>query len=268
MNMRNSRIKGVFVPLVTPLNRRKKLDKEGLGRLIGTLRPKVEGFIPGLSTGEGRYLGDRLFAELLESTLLFVGEFPIIAGIEQRDTEGVISRIKIAKSLGIGTFAVLPPFGKNTSQESIYAHFAKIAELGVEILVYNKEMMCGTAMELDTLVRLSKIENVVAIKEGSADPKFTQRVLDSVQGIAVMQAWDDLLTEVRTHGSIVPLSNLEPELCRMALGVGSEETREKINETVVRYHLEAENPTWYKDVKKELVRRGIISTSVCISNKL
>ena len=267
MKMRNPKIKGVFVPLVTPLKRNKKLDKRGLKRLIRTLKPKVDGFVPGLSTGEGRYLGNELFAKLLEATVLFAGDLPIIAGIEQEDTKGVISRIKITQSLGIKTVAVLPPFGKNIPQENTYAHFARIAELDVEILVYNKEMMCGTAIELDTLARLSKIENVVAIKEGSADPQFTRRVLDSVEGVAIMQAWDDLLTEVKTHGSIVPLSNLEPELCRIALGTCSEEMRRKVNEAVTRFNLEAENPTWYKDVKKELVKRGIIKTAVLVEDQ-
>lgn len=264
MKMRNQKIKGVFVPLVTPLNKNKELDKDGLKKLIENLKSKVDGFVPCLSTGEGRYLKDKLFVEVLKSTILFAKGTPIIAGIEQKDTKKVISRIKIAKSLGIKTVAVLPPFGKNTPQEKIYNHFAKIAKLGVDILVYNKEMMCGTPISLNTLIRLRKIKNVVAIKEGSANPQFTQKVLDSVKGIAIMQAWDDLLTKVKTHGSIVPLSNLEPELCRTALGINSKEMFRKVNETVVKYHLEAENPIWYKDVKKELVKRKIISTDICI----
>ncbi len=266
MKMRNPKIKGVFVPLVTPLNKNKKLDKKGLRKLIETLKPNVDGFVPCLSTGEGRYLGDKLFAEVLKSTITFTRGLPIIAGIEQKDTKRVISRIKIAKSLGIKIVAVLPPFGKNTPQETIYAHFAKIAKLGVEILIYNKEMMCGTAIELNTLIKLSKIKNVVAIKEGSANPRFTQKVLDSIKRISIMQAWDNLLPGVRTHGSIVPLSNLEPKLCKTSLGINNKKVQEKINKTVVKYHLEAENPTWYKDVKKELVKRGIISTSVCIKS--
>jgi len=259
MKMRNDKIRGIFVPLVTPLDKKKRVDEKGVRRLITSLEPKVEGFIPCLSTGEGRHLSESLWARMMEFAL-GSAKLPVIAGIEQKKTESVIARARIAMSMGIDTVAVLPPFGENVPQEEILKHYMEITETGVKILVYNKQLMCGTAIDIDTLIRICEIPSVVAVKEGSSDPEFTKKLLESVPDVSVMQAWETLLTKIKTHGSIVPLANLNPELCRAALDAQSREMQEKVDDEVVKFHLEAENPRWYESVKEELVKRGIIAT--------
>jgi 4-hydroxy-tetrahydrodipicolinate synthase len=202
---------------------------------------------------------------MMEFSLSEAGNLLVIAGIEQRKTEEVIARAEITRSMGIRTIAALPPFGENVPQERIFEHFARIAELDIQILAYNKKLMSGTAIDIETLVRICKIPNIVAVKEGSADPQFTQKLQEAVEGIAILQAWENLLTKTRTHGSIVPLSHLEPELCREALDNPSRELQGRIDSAVSRYNIQAENQSWYSDVKKELVRKGIISTDTLVN---
>ena len=262
--MRNEKIRGIFVPLVTPMNRKREVDGKSVKRLVAALEPKVEGFIPCLSTGEGRHMCESLWTRMVEFTL-GSAKLPVIAGIEQERTESVITRAKISISMGIDTVAVLPPFGENVPQEEILKHYMEIAETGVKILVYNKQLMCGTAIDIDTLMRICEIPSVVAVKEGSSDPEFTKKLLESVPDVSVMQAWETLLTKIRTHGSIVPLANLDPDLCRAALSLQSREMQKKVDKEVARFHLEAENPKWYESVKEELVKRGLLSTSFLIS---
>jgi 4-hydroxy-tetrahydrodipicolinate synthase len=261
MKLRNEKIRGIYVPLVTPLKGKEKVDQESLKKLVGLLRTKVDGLIPCLSTGEGRNLSESLWIQMLESTLSVSRGLPVIAGIELKSTTSVMRRAKMAMSIGIDTVAVLPPFGEDIPQITILRHYERIAEIGVNILVYNKQMMCGTAIDIDTLIGICQIPIVVAVKEGSANPVFTQKLLDSVSDVSVMMAWEKHLTKTITHGSIVPLANLNPELCRMALDSPSESVQEAVDAEVIRYHLEAENPTWYACVKKELVKRGLLSSS-------
>lgn len=261
--LRNGKIRGVFVPLVTPLDAKGGLDKKGLEKLIRILEPKVDGLVPCLSTGEGKKLSESLWIEMLKTTLSFAEELPVMVGIEQPDTEQIIRRIRMVHGIGIEAIVVLPPFGKNIPQEEIYKHFARIAKQDVEILVYNKEMVCGTAIEIDTMLRILEIPDVVGVKEGSADPRFTQTILDSdsIPEISVMVAWETHITKNKVHGTIVPLANLEPEMCMGGLEIRNVEIQKRINRAVRRYHLEAENVTWYLDVKKELVKRGIIESA-------
>jgi len=77
-----------------------------------------------------------------------------------------------------------------------------------------------------------------------------------------MMAWETHLTKSATHGTIVPLSNLEPRLCRKTIGSTDTELQMEVNSKVEEYNLQAENLIWYHDVKKELVRRGLISSSL------
>lgn len=264
MNFRDPKIKGVITPIVTPLTNQRIVDKQSVRKIIKFLEPKVDAIIPCLSTGEGRHLDHNTWCKMLDFSLYESAGLLVIAGIEQRRTQDVITRAKIAKSMGINTIAALPPFGRDIPQEKIYEHFARIAELNIQILVYNKKLMSGTGIDLETLVRICGIPNVVAVKEGSAEPQLTQRLLEAVEGVAILQAWEDLLTKTRTHGSIIPLSHLEPELCREALNNPSIEVQGRIDGAVSKYNIQGENQTWYSDVKTELQRRGIILTNTLV----
>jgi 4-hydroxy-tetrahydrodipicolinate synthase len=279
--LRDNRINGLFVPLVTPLNARRNVDRKSVRRLVNRLKPDVDGFIPCLSTGEGRHLTTRQWTDMLEFALTEADGHLVVAGIEAHDTKKVIERIKIAAVFGVRIIAALPPFGDNVQQDVIYGHYSEIAATGVSVLVYNKSLMCGTAIAMETLLQICKMSNVVAVKEGSGDATFTRAVIDSVDGVAVLHAWEGMLTRVSgIDGAIIPLANLEPALCRRALDVleipfpvqmwssrrpldgPNEVVQLEVDALVAQWNLGADNPMWYADVKKELVRRGIISIDV------
>lgn len=265
MNLRNPRLQGVLVPLVTPLNPRKEVDRESVCKLLQSLKPVVDGFIPCLSTGEGRNLDDRRWHAMLEFTLAEGSDTLLIAGIEAPTTSDVVRRARTAKMRGVHTIIALPPFGKSIPQDRIYAHFARIAEVGLDLIVYNKQMMCGTPIQVDTLIRICRqIPAVVGVKEGSMDPAFTQQLLDAVPDVAVFLAWEHLFTKNRVHGSIAALSNLEPALCREAISNPSEAMQRKVDAAVAKYNIGQKNATWFRDIKLELVRRGILETDLTI----
>jgi 4-hydroxy-tetrahydrodipicolinate synthase len=264
-NLRNPKVHGVLVPLITPLSERREVDRMSVQRLLQSLKSKADGFIPCLSTGEGRNLDDRRWRTMLELTLAESGSIPIIAGIEASTTSDVVRRAKEAKTLGVNVVIALPQFGESTPQDKIFAHFATLAEVGLEIIVYNKQMMCGTPIHIDTLIRMCRqIPAVIGVKEGSMDPAFTQQLLDAMPDVAVFLAWEHLFTKNVVHGSIAALSNLEPELCREAITNPNKEVQRRVDEVVVKHDIGPENMLWFRNIKSELVRRGIIETDLCV----
>ncbi len=268
-DLRSPRIQGTFVPLVTPLSKAREVDEGGVKRLISSLKPPADGFIPCLSTGEGRYLDDRTWCRMLESTSSEAGDKRIVAGIEASTTADVVRRTREARALGLNIIITLPPFGDDVPQDEIFEHFAQIADVGLELIVYNKQMMCGTPIHIDTLIRICReIPGVVGVKEGSMDPVFTQRLLAAVPEVAVFHAWEHLFTKTPTHGSIAALSNLEPGLCCKAIENPGDEIQGRVDEAVVRYNIGPENMSWFRDIKSEPVRRGIIETDLCLPDLL
>ncbi|MBU1165704.1 dihydrodipicolinate synthase family protein [Candidatus Micrarchaeota archaeon] len=264
-NLRNPKVQGVLVPLVTPLNEKREVDAKSVKRLLQSLKSRVDGFIPCLSTGEGRNLNDRSWRTMLEFTLAETSGTMVIAGIEASATSDVVRRVKETRTLGVDVVIALPQFGANIPQDKIFAHFATIAEAGLEIIVYNKQMMCGTPIHINTLIRICRqIPAIIGVKEGSMDPAFTQQFLDAVPDVAVFLAWEHLFTKNAAHGSIAALSNLEPELCREGVTNQNMGAQNKINDAIARYNIGSENTSWFYDIKLELVRRGIIETTYCI----
>lgn len=258
---------GTIVPLVTPLTKAGEVSEPSVRRLVGSVRDEVTGLMPALSTGEGWKLSDRQWHDVVAYTIRHADGLPVLAGVQSPTTEEVITRAKQAQDLGVAAIAVTTPFSPDLTQEEIYEHYRAIREaVTVPLFIYNEKALSGNQIELDTLVRICALPGVVGIKESSGSAEFTRRLVAAVPEIPVFEGWENLLHEVTGPGGVAgfigPLANLEPGLANAMLAEPSERRQREIDETCERYGLFKDD--WYRHLKKELHRRGVIDTDVVV----
>ena len=97
-------------------------------------------------------------------------KIPIIAGTGSNNTKEAIEMSKIAEFLGVDGVLVVTPYYNKTTQKGLIAHYKAIAEsISIPIILYNVPSRTGMNIEPETCLELSKIDNVVAIKEASRE---------------------------------------------------------------------------------------------------
>ncbi|HZK61211.1 MAG TPA: 4-hydroxy-tetrahydrodipicolinate synthase [Anaerovoracaceae bacterium] len=120
---------------------------------------------------------------------------PIIAGIGTNCTLTTIENGKDAISCGVDGLLVVVPYYNKPDQDSMYEHFKIVAEsLDCPIILYNVPGRTGVNMLPSTVAKLSKIENIVALKEASGNiVQFSEMVQKTPKNFLVYTG-DDVLT--------------------------------------------------------------------------
>lgn len=251
---------GTMTPLVTPLDDNGVVSERCVRCLIESLRDHVTALIPALSSGEGWALTGEQWRQMVAATHAHCQGLPVLAGIQLPDTTGVIGRTRQAVTLGADAVVVSTPFGRDITQEEIYQHYAAIrAATELPLFVYNEAAVSGNHIELTTLVRICRLPDVVGIKESSGSPELTRSIVEAIPDVPVFEGWEHLLLDVPgVAGFIGPLANLNPALCNRMLATPTARLQIDITEECERYGLLADD--WYRSVKTELVRRGILGT--------
>lgn len=131
----------------------------------------VHGLVPVGTTGETATLSHdehRRVVELCVQTA--AGRVPVIAGAGSNSTEEAIELVRHAKTIGADAALVVTPYYNRPSQEGLYAHYVAIAEaVELPILVYNVPGRTSVDISDATLARLSKLPNIVGVKDATGD---------------------------------------------------------------------------------------------------
>jgi len=163
--------KGLFPALVTPF-RDGAVDEEAFVRLVERqIAGGVHGLVPVGTTGETATLSHdehRRVVELCVGTSR--GRVPVIAGAGSNSTEEAIELVRHAKAIGADAALVVAPYYVRPSQEGLYAHFAAINDaVQLPVLVYNVPSRTSCDISNEVLARLSKLPNIVGIKDATGD---------------------------------------------------------------------------------------------------
>jgi len=211
--------KGVLPALVTPF-RDGLVDEDAFVALVERqIAGGVHGLVPVGTTGETATLSHdehRRVVELCVATAR--GRVPVVAGAGSNATDEAIELVRHAKAIGADAALVVTPYYNRPSQEGLYAHYAAINEaVQLPILVYNVPSRTSVDISNDTLARLSKLPNIVGIKDATGD-----MVRASLQRLSCGEDWVMLSGDDLTalgymahggHGCISVTSNVTPELC-------------------------------------------------------
>jgi len=225
--------KGAFVAIVTPV-KNGKVDEKTLGQLIEfQIKNGSSGIVPAGCTGEAATLSHEEQKHLISFTVDVVKKrVPVIAGTGSNNTEEALALTTHAKKAGCDGALMIMPYYNKPTPEGQYRHYERIAKaVDIPIVLYNVPGRTGISMLPETVARLSKIDNIVAIKEASGSLDQVSQIL-SLCDITVLSGDDSLtlpMMSIGAKGVISVAANIIPaDVAKMVnafLGGNMEEAR-------------------------------------------
>jgi 4-hydroxy-tetrahydrodipicolinate synthase len=160
------------IPALVTIFRDEALDERGyLDFCRWQVAQGSHGLVPTGTTGESATLSPAEHRRVIELALEAAGgRVPVIAGCGSNDTAHAIGLTRTAKEAGAAAALHVPPYYNRPNQEGIYAHLAAIAEaVDIPIVLYNVPARTVTDIAVETMARLAKIANVVAVKDATGN---------------------------------------------------------------------------------------------------
>lgn len=148
------------------------------------------------------------------------GEVPVICGCNHTSVNTIIELAKYAEAIGANGVMITPPYyWMNLYDEAIYASYKAISDaINIGIMIYNNPFIIGKDLSLELLIKLSEIENVLALKECTTKHiKYLKVVENLSEKIAVVNGageWMEPISyKLGTKSFISGFANFAPELC-------------------------------------------------------
>lgn len=208
--------KGAFTAQITPFDGDNNLDEEGLR---WNIRSQIDGGIDGLvpvgTTGECATLSHEEHKSVVEIAVDEAdGEVPVIAGTGSNSTREALKLTKHAKEVGADGVLLVAPYYNKPTQRGLFQHYKKLAEIEIPQIIYNIPSRTGRNIEPETIIELSKLENVAGVKEASGDLNQVMKISHETDEDFDVLSGDDRLTlpilSLGGVGAISVASNLVP----------------------------------------------------------
>lgn len=170
------KLKGVFVPIVTPILEG-AVDYASHERLLAhVLGHDIDGLVMFGTTGERLTLSDREAEELVERTLPHLdGRVPLYLGVGGPATAEVVKAVRGFERFPVDGYMVASPYYNRPSQDGLLAHFQRVAAAtDRNILIYNIPFRTAVNVSNETLFALAEVPNVIGVKDvcGSFEQTF------------------------------------------------------------------------------------------------
>ena len=214
---------GAAVAIITPMYEDGTVNYDEFRRIVDDQIEKgTDAIVACGTTGESSTLTDDEHIEVIRVAVEQAnGRVPVIAGTGSNDTAYCIMLSKEAEKVGADALLLVSPYYNKTSQRGLIAHYKAVAEaVNLPIILYNVPSRTGMNIQPDTVVELSKIPNIVAIKQASGDFSATARIAAECD-IDIYSGNDDQIVPILALGGkgvISVLSNIAPaethEMCR------------------------------------------------------
>lgn len=208
--------KGVYTALLTPFNYG-EIDFVAFNRMIDwQIESGVDGVVIAGSTGEGQSLTIEECSKLLE-TAASKKNIKIIANVSSNLTSTSIELARMAESYKIDGLMIVSPFYVKPTQEGIYQHVKAVHDASeTPIMFYNNPARCGVDASNETILRLSNLPRISALKDCSGNPIRCAQILEYSKKSFQVMCGDDLLMlptySQGASGIISVVSNLVPSL--------------------------------------------------------
>lgn len=213
--------KGIIPPIVTPFNDDGSVNYDNLRKVVSYLIDNgVHGIFPLGTSGEFYAVSDDDYRKVLETVKDEIGgRVPLYAGANHITTKGVINLIKICEEVGVDAVSVLTPMFISQTQDELYTYFKTIAEsTTLPIVLYNNKPKTNITIAPETVARLAKIKNIIAVKDSTGDMTNTLeyiRLTRHMKDFYVLVGRDTLIYSglgAGAAGSIASCANVAPKL--------------------------------------------------------
>ena len=205
----------LLTAMVTPFDDEGQVHYEQAKRLARSLLDSgSDGLVVGGTTGEAPTLTHdeklKLFAAIKEAV---DGRGAVIAGAGTNDTAASIELSQEAERIGVDGLLLTVPYYNKPTQDGLYRHFEAIARgTRLPCILYNIPSRTGVNMAVETTLRLSRVPNIVGIKEASGDLVQIARIIDDAGEEFRLWSGDDAMTlpilAVGGYGVIAVVSHL------------------------------------------------------------
>jgi 4-hydroxy-tetrahydrodipicolinate synthase len=187
----------VLTAMVTPFDQNEEIDFPAVTNLVEHLIANgTDGLVVAGTTGESPTLTTEEKVELFKFVVKTVnGRVPVIAGTGSNNTRASISLTKLAEEAGVDGIMLVAPYYNKPSQEGLYQHFSAIAQAtALPIMLYNIPGRSVVNISVETIVRLSQIPNIVAVKEASGNLDAMAQIISETPDDFSLYSGDDGLT--------------------------------------------------------------------------
>jgi 4-hydroxy-tetrahydrodipicolinate synthase len=211
---------GSITALVTPFNQDGSLDEDSFVKHINwQIENGTNGLVPVGTTGESPTLSHDEHKRVVELCVEVVKKrVPVIAGAGSNNTEEAIDFLEHASSVGADAGLIVTPYYNKPTQEGMYQHFKVLNDVSnIPLLIYNIPGRCIVDMSIETMTRLSKLKNIVGVKDATADLSRTSLQRHAIGKDFIQLSGEDMtalaLMAHGGHGCISVTSNVAPKLC-------------------------------------------------------
>lgn len=209
--------KGSGVALITPLNQDGSINFKKFEELINFhIENKSDALIICGTTGEASTLNYDEYEEIVKFCVKKVnGKIPVIVGSGSNNTKIAIEKSKLATSLGADGLLIVTPYYNKCNMHGLYLHYKAINDsVNIPIILYNIPSRTGVNISYDILLKLSKLNNICAIKEASGNISQVAKMISLLpKNFLVYSGNDDQTLPVLSlggHGVISVLANIYP----------------------------------------------------------
>ncbi len=234
--MKKTIFKGSATALVTPINE-KGVNFDALEKMIEfQIAQNTDALVICGTTGEAPTLEDSEHLDAIECAVsVSKGRIPVIAGTGSNNTAHAIMMNKEAQKRGADALLWVAPYYNKSTQRGLEKHYqALAASTDLPAILYNVPSRTGSDIKAETVEKLSKVENIVAIKEASGDVARSVDIIARCgENIDVYSGNDDIIVPMMSIGAkgvISVLSNVVPkdthEMCMHCLNGDYEKATE------------------------------------------
>jgi len=247
------------------------LDDKGLVRLIEFhIENGTDAIVAVGTTGESATLDEEEHCLVIRRVVeITQGRIPVIAGTGANSTAEAIKFTRCAKEDGADACLLVTPYYNKPTQEGLYRHYQAIAEaVAIPQILYNVPSRTACDLLPETVSRLSRIPNIIGIKEASGFDRVRSLLDTCPQDFEIYSGDDAMAMETILAGGrgvISVTANVAPNamhaMCKKALK-GDRDGAKAINDKLAPLHKKLfveSNPI---PVKWALFEMGMIENGI------
>lgn len=215
--MKKTIFEGCGTAIATPFTE-DGVNYEEFGKLLeNQIANGVDAIIVCGTTGESATMSEEEKKEVIKFAIDKINKrTKVVIGTGSNNTASAIKMSKYAQDAGADALLVVTPYYNKTTQKGLVAHYKAIAEaVSLPIIMYSVPSRTGVNITPETCLELSKIENIVAIKEASGNISQVAKIASLCKdNLDIYSGNDDQvipLLSLGGKGVISVLSNIMPK---------------------------------------------------------
>ena len=250
---------GSCVALITPFDQKNNIDYFSLKHLIefqianGTKAILILG-----TTGEASTITSEERTKIIKFCACVISKrVPLIIGTGSNSTNIAINLTKEAQELGADAALIVTPYYNKCNQQGLLLHYKKIAAAtNIPIILYNVPSRTGVNILPETVLKLSKIKNIVGIKESSGNISQIMQLFEILPKTFAVYSGDDLLNQTIISmggaGAISVTANCYPELVQLVCDYSA--NGDLFNARRLSFYLQKINKALFLDVNPTCIK--------------